>query len=60
MHVGHLLTRAAQRWTHRPAWLEGDAVVTFREAEASRDALRARSTSSRAASARDGFRVAKR
>ena len=34
MHVGHLLTRAAQRWPHRPAWLEGHAVVTFREAEA--------------------------
>jgi acyl-CoA synthetase (AMP-forming)/AMP-acid ligase II len=34
MHVGHLLTRAAQRFADRPAWLEGDAVVTFREAEA--------------------------
>jgi acyl-CoA synthetase (AMP-forming)/AMP-acid ligase II len=34
MHVGHLLTRAAQRWPLRPAWLEGDAVVTFRDAEA--------------------------
>jgi acyl-CoA synthetase (AMP-forming)/AMP-acid ligase II len=33
MHVGHLLTRAAQRWPHRAAWLEGDAVVTFHEAE---------------------------
>jgi acyl-coenzyme A synthetase/AMP-(fatty) acid ligase len=26
MHVGHLLTRAAQRWPLRPAWLEGDVV----------------------------------
>jgi long-chain acyl-CoA synthetase len=34
MHVGHLLTRAALRWPDRPAWLEGDAVVSFREAEA--------------------------
>jgi acyl-CoA synthetase (AMP-forming)/AMP-acid ligase II len=34
MHVGHLLTRAALRWPDRPAWLEGDVVVTFREAEA--------------------------
>ena len=34
MHVGHLLTRAAGRWPGRPAWLEGDAVVTFSEAEA--------------------------
>ena len=34
MHVGHLLTRAAQRWPNRPAWLEGDLVVPFREAEA--------------------------
>ena len=34
MHVGHLLTRAALRWSERPAWLEWDAVVTFREAEA--------------------------
>jgi acyl-CoA synthetase (AMP-forming)/AMP-acid ligase II len=34
MHIGHLLTRAAQRWPLRPAWLEGDTVVTFREAEA--------------------------
>ena len=33
MHVGHLLTRSALRWPHRPAWLEGDVVVTFREAE---------------------------
>jgi acyl-CoA synthetase (AMP-forming)/AMP-acid ligase II len=33
MHVGHLLTRAARRWPDRPAWLQGDAVVTFREAE---------------------------
>jgi acyl-CoA synthetase (AMP-forming)/AMP-acid ligase II len=34
MHVGHLLTRAATRWPSRPAWLEGESVVTFREAEA--------------------------
>lgn len=34
MHVGHFLTRAARRWPDRPAWLESDAVVTFREAEA--------------------------
>jgi acyl-CoA synthetase (AMP-forming)/AMP-acid ligase II len=34
MNVGHLLTRAAQRWPERPAWLEGDVTVTFREAEA--------------------------
>ena len=34
MDVGHLLTRAALRWPARPAWLEGDVVVPFREAEA--------------------------
>ncbi|HUH17531.1 MAG TPA: long-chain fatty acid--CoA ligase [Methylomirabilota bacterium] len=34
MHVGHFLSRAAQRWPQRPAWLDGDAVVTFRDAEA--------------------------
>ncbi len=34
MHVGHLLSRAAQRWPERPAWLEGDVAVSFREAEA--------------------------
>ena len=34
MHVGHLLTRAALRWPNRHAWIEGDAVVTFQEAEA--------------------------
>jgi acyl-CoA synthetase (AMP-forming)/AMP-acid ligase II len=33
MHAGHFLTRAALRWPQRPAWLEGDVVVTFREAE---------------------------
>ena len=33
MHVGHFLTRAAHRWPERPAWLEGDVVVPFREAE---------------------------
>jgi acyl-CoA synthetase (AMP-forming)/AMP-acid ligase II len=34
MHVGHLLTRAALRYPDRPAWLQGDTVITFREAEA--------------------------
>jgi acyl-CoA synthetase (AMP-forming)/AMP-acid ligase II len=34
MHVGHLLTRAALRSPDRPAWLQGDTVITFREAEA--------------------------
>jgi acyl-CoA synthetase (AMP-forming)/AMP-acid ligase II len=34
MHVGHLLTRAARRYPDRPAWLQGDAVIPFREAEA--------------------------
>jgi acyl-CoA synthetase (AMP-forming)/AMP-acid ligase II len=34
MHVGHLLSRAAQRWPDRPAWLEDSVVVPFREAEA--------------------------
>ena len=34
MRVGHFLTRAARRWPERPAWLEGNAVVTFSEAEA--------------------------
>jgi acyl-CoA synthetase (AMP-forming)/AMP-acid ligase II len=34
VHAGHLLTRAAQRFPDRPAWLEGDAIVTFRDAEA--------------------------
>ncbi len=34
MHVGHFLTRAAQRWPDRPAWLATDTVVTFRDAEA--------------------------
>jgi acyl-CoA synthetase (AMP-forming)/AMP-acid ligase II len=34
MHVGHFLARAALRWPHRPAWLEGDVAVSFREAEA--------------------------
>jgi long-chain acyl-CoA synthetase len=34
MHVGHLLSRAAQRWPDRPAWLEDGVVVPFSEAEA--------------------------
>jgi len=34
MHVGHFLTRAAQRYPDRPAWLEGDVRISFREAEA--------------------------
>lgn len=34
MRVGHFLTRAARRWPERPAWLEGNTVVTFSEAEA--------------------------
>ena len=34
MHIGHLLTRAARRWPERPAWLQGEQVITFRQAEA--------------------------
>jgi acyl-CoA synthetase (AMP-forming)/AMP-acid ligase II len=34
MHIGHLLTRAALRWPERPAWLQGNHVITFRQAEA--------------------------
>ncbi|MBI3628878.1 MAG: long-chain fatty acid--CoA ligase [Candidatus Rokubacteria bacterium] len=34
MHVGHLLTRAALRHPDRPAWIQGDTVIPFREAEA--------------------------
>ena len=34
MHLGHFLTRAAQRWPERPAWLDGDTVVAYRDAEA--------------------------
>jgi acyl-CoA synthetase (AMP-forming)/AMP-acid ligase II len=33
MNVGHLLTRAAQRYPDCPAWREGDLAITFREAE---------------------------
>ncbi|MFQ5827689.1 MAG: AMP-binding protein [Candidatus Methylomirabilia bacterium] len=33
MHVGYLLTRAAQRYAERAAWLEGDIMIAFREAE---------------------------
>lgn len=34
MHVGHFLTRAALRYHDRPAWLQGDLAITFRQAEA--------------------------
>lgn len=34
MHVGHFLTRAALRYPDRPAWLQADLTITFREAEA--------------------------
>jgi acyl-CoA synthetase (AMP-forming)/AMP-acid ligase II len=34
MHIGHLLTRAALRWPERPAWLQDERVITFRQAEA--------------------------
>ncbi len=34
MQVGHLLTRAAQRYPDRPAWLQGERVISFRDAEA--------------------------
>ena len=33
MHIGHLLTRAALRYPDRPAWLQHNQVITFREAE---------------------------
>ena len=34
MDVGHLLTRAAERWPDAPAWIAPETVVTFRTAEA--------------------------
>ena len=34
MNVGHLLTRAAQQHPDRPAWIQGEVTITFREAEA--------------------------
>src|SRR5687767_12980993 len=34
MHVGDFLTRAAERWPDRPAWIEPGRTFTFREAEA--------------------------
>ena len=34
MHAAHFLTRAALRYPDRPAWLQGDVTITFREAEA--------------------------
>ena len=33
MNVGHLLTRAAHRYPDRPAWLQGDRSISFREAD---------------------------
>ena len=33
MNVGHLLTRAAQRYPGRPAWVDGSHCITFQEAE---------------------------
>ena len=33
MHVGDLLSRAARRWPDRPAWIQDETVVSFREAE---------------------------
>jgi acyl-CoA synthetase (AMP-forming)/AMP-acid ligase II len=33
MDIGHLLTRAAQRYPDRPAWFEGDRIISFRDAE---------------------------
>ena len=33
MHVGHLLTRAAQRYPDRPAWLQGGRSISFGDAE---------------------------
>jgi acyl-CoA synthetase (AMP-forming)/AMP-acid ligase II len=33
MHVGHLLTRAALRYPDRPAWIQGDTTISFRQAE---------------------------
>ena len=32
MHAAHFLTRAALRYPGRPAWLQGDVTITFREA----------------------------
>ena len=34
MHIGHLLTRAAQRFGERPAWISGETRVSFGQAEA--------------------------
>jgi acyl-CoA synthetase (AMP-forming)/AMP-acid ligase II len=34
MHVGHFLTRAALRYPDRPAWIQGDLMITYRKAEA--------------------------
>ena len=33
MHTGHLLTRASQRYSERPAWIQENRTITFREAE---------------------------
>lgn len=34
MHVGHLLTRAAERHPDLAAWLQDDVMLSFRDAEA--------------------------
>ena len=33
MHIGHLLTRASQRYPDRSAWIQENRVIPFREAE---------------------------
>ena len=33
MDIGHLLTRAAQRFPDRPAWITQDEIITYHEAE---------------------------
>jgi acyl-CoA synthetase (AMP-forming)/AMP-acid ligase II len=34
VNVGHLLTRAAQQHPDRPAWIQGEVTIAYREAEA--------------------------
>ena len=34
MHAGYFLTRAAERYADRPAWIDAQRVVTFRQAAA--------------------------
>jgi len=34
MHAGYFLTRAAERYSDRPAWMDAQRVVTFRQAAA--------------------------